>query len=289
MRNQVSAWGPDNFVTVASSEEDCPNLLIPCDEPTLTFNLGAGSRGKRTQPQKNKVEVGLPFGLSLPKIEKPARKRANDMEEADQKMKGDGAKRKKKGVLPAAAVDDHGDDDDDGKSLDCLEMAMKPRHLQEWEGAMAEEEEAQADAADQPTNTVVDAQTQAGEVGGNQTERNAAKTAQSRKGVKGSSFFHHDLGITGSKLVSRKGMVCLHCNASLEKGSVRFALAYNAKKPERSIHTECLTQISPEQLPFSIRTLEALLETGSGVEQKVRQSCQDALATLRQLAACQVR
>ena len=68
----------------------------------------------------------------------------------------------------------------------------------------------------------------------------------------GKSRFHTHLGILGVSTCKRAGVKCLHCQCSIQKGDVKFAVAYSLSKPERSIHTSCPVSYTHLTLPTKL-------------------------------------
>ena len=96
------------------------------------------------------------------------------------------------------------------------------------------------------------------------------------------SHFQKRVGIQGLARVQRKGVKCMHCLDEVPKNEFRFVLAFKTSKPPRSIHTECLAQMSPEAVVNSIAFLKAHQDGKlSAAENDI---CCEALESLEALA-----
>ena len=97
----------------------------------------------------------------------------------------------------------------------------------------------------------------------------------------GKSRFHTHLGILGVSTCKRAGVKCLHCQCSIQKGDVKFAVAYSLSKPERSIHTSCLVQFSPASIQNSMPVLESALTSLTDPDQ--RDAVMNAIRTFKSM------
>ena len=87
-------------------------------------------------------------------------------------------------------------------------------------------------------------------------EKNAQQMKASRAGSK-ASFFHTRTGII-SLQGAKRNMVCYFCTCQISKGTLRFEYVFSKSRPQRSIHTECVSQMKPktDEIIDSLRWLK---------------------------------
>lgn len=67
------------------------------------------------------------------------------------------------------------------------------------------------------------------------------------------------LGLTDIAVVKRRGMVCLNCSGKIEVGDHRFEYSFSQQRPPRSIHVDCVGQISRASIGPSLQWLREQL------------------------------
>ena len=285
MSIEVTAYGPEKFIKVASGEEGYNNRVIPGAVPTLVCHLGMGAPVAaiaRSKP-KAKPPASLPFGLVLPEQNRPRKKGRVAKDGAAQRPDtscvdmtldanfdegdfvdvnlGDGDE-SGAGLGAEEAANPGGDAFDDD---DTMEIALPHHCHREFEAASIEDSSATVDAQ-------LEACDQADSIP-------KATSLGHQVGTSKGAFFNKDLGITGVSTVSRTNMVCFHCNTTLTKGEARFSFAFAVKRPERSIHVGCLAQIPATSITHSVKTLDLLVK--GELKPEFRDACQNALLLLR--------
>lgn len=287
---EVTAYGPDDFIKLASSTPECTNSVIPADKPTVSFGIGSeepwpnSSHQPRSTP---KPKGSLPFGIKLSTKNPPKKQRTNP--------KGGSRSLKSRAFGDTCADLGTGDFDEevaneDDQAADCdeqdeISMAMPDSYFQELHQAEKEDEAASVDADLVSTKETISSSAASSSSGVQaQPVANLAQPpqppqpAEHARGFGMGTFFNKELGITDIKTVRRRGTTCYHCNTGMLVGELRFSYAFAAKRPERSIHVGCLAQLPPAHVPPSVAKLQALL-TGV-LEDSHRTACEVAIQML---------
>lgn len=285
-----------------SSEEHLENSFIPSVDPTLIFDLGV-ERPKRTVATKAQpTKPILPFGLELPKKRRATGKQTAPTTASKKRRTHSGSSLLKWDEEPqdedpeagSACGSEQEDGDVEEVPNDHANATAKPDQSQshdnddgadiviempatchdEFKRASAVEMAARSDAAR------LEAEGSQEKAPAASSNLIAASGECARASSSAGTFFNRDLGIKGLKVVTRKGMICLHCEQPFSKGDMRFQFAFSEKRPERSIHTGCLTQIPQTSVEPSVSVLKGLLQS-SNLDHVQRQACLDALNVLQ--------
>ncbi|CAE6910309.1 unnamed protein product [Symbiodinium sp. CCMP2592] len=278
LRKHVAAGGSfDDFDVVAprlvefyqsfsSYHEDADLVLaLPSLDATQSFHLGLGyAPAVREGPAAGRKTTSLPFGMAniLKKFQKK--------ESTSRQSAVVGGTKGPKAAASASSADvgvpDSAVDGGDGPAATGASSSQMPRStLEADESPMILSVSAElelAAAVREEADLALDG------------SQGVAKPTSSASGQASSSAmvaphtgvtFHGQsrLGIQDVGKASRRGMICLHCHNGIDKGAVRFVYAFKHNKPARSIHPDCLSQISPACVGPSVTVLRKLLQNQS--------------------------
>ncbi|CAE7719587.1 unnamed protein product, partial [Symbiodinium sp. CCMP2456] len=84
-------------------------------------------------------------------------------------------------------------------------------------------------------------------------------TSTAPAGARAGSRFHDVLGLMGCAVAKRR-MQCYVCDQPIHKGDFRLEHAFNHRRPQRSVHPECVGQIASDTVQQSITWLGGQLD-----------------------------
>lgn len=251
-------------VSIFQSSFDCSvwglhQLRIVTEGSPLDFVINVKAGAESSSKQKKQSYIGMPFGLTLERRKRKARKSI--------------AKRKRKqpagrpmSAQPANAVLSSSSGSDARSVSVCLDSESDCEGFEGFaetsptgcdSGGCAESNDvydddndadehpnvdADASAEPVPPTTAAEIETQAVQDAFDDFKADCNRRAELAEVASASmgTFFHSSVGFNGAAFAQSSRSVCYHCEQRIEKGSIRLMYCWSTKKPSRWMHDSCV-------------------------------------------------
>lgn len=238
----------------------------------IVFGNGAQAAKK---PSNITGSAKLPFGLEMPKISRPQkRKAATSFRSSNTKGTDSEVEVLAKAVTKTTTKTPAADSDDESEWEELPEPA-KEDYLKTKSLMLA--------AKDDQELAAMDDRTPQQRVSGGSGGSSSSKTVSTNNNAAVSSFFCNptDLGLSGYRKALSNRTICIACNCKIPRDSLKFEYSFATKKPFRCLHPQCVDYVTEAHRPQSLKWLQASVDNDRGTFDEVaKQELRNAIITL---------